>query len=147
MPSDLTAHLGYWLRFVSNHVSGSFAVALAERSVTVPEWVLLRLLHDAPARPSAIAQEMGFTRGAVSKLADRLISRGLLDRTASDEDGRAQLLVLSDDGRRLVPDLAAIADANDRNAFDVLSVDERNTLERLLRKIVEAKGLKTVPTD
>ena len=146
MASDLTSHLGYWLRFVSNHVSGAFSRALTEKQVTVPEWVLMRLILDAPARPSTIAESMDFTKGAVSKLADRLIARGLVERSASEDDGRAHLLTLTDAGRVLVPELAGIADANDRNAFDVLEPDERQTLERLLRKIVAKKGLKTVPT-
>ena len=36
--SDLDAHLGYWLRFVSNHVSQTFASRLQGKGVTVAEW-------------------------------------------------------------------------------------------------------------
>ena len=35
--SDLTSHLGYWLRHVSNHVSHAFARKLESRDVTVAE--------------------------------------------------------------------------------------------------------------
>ena len=40
--SDLTAHIGFWLRMVSNHVSHAFAVKLADREVTraLPEKTL-----------------------------------------------------------------------------------------------------------
>ena len=49
--SDLTAHLGYWLRYVSNHVSHAFARKVEARGVTVAEWVLLRqLLESGGAR-------------------------------------------------------------------------------------------------
>ncbi len=34
-PSELTEHLGYWLRLVSNHVSHTFAARLAAKDVTV----------------------------------------------------------------------------------------------------------------
>jgi len=43
-PSPLEAHLGLWLRFVSNHVSIRFAQLLEEKGVTVTEWVALRTL-------------------------------------------------------------------------------------------------------
>ena len=33
--SPLKAHLGYWLRYVSNHVSHAFALQLGARGVTV----------------------------------------------------------------------------------------------------------------
>jgi hypothetical protein len=42
----LESHLGYWLRRVSNAVSGSFSRALGEKQTSVAEWVLLRELHD-----------------------------------------------------------------------------------------------------
>lgn len=43
---DLTAHLGYWLRYVSNHVSQAFARKVEANGVTVAEWVLMRRLLD-----------------------------------------------------------------------------------------------------
>ena len=44
--SALEDHLGYWLRYVSNHVSGAFAQALQERQVSVAEWVALRHIYS-----------------------------------------------------------------------------------------------------
>ena len=49
MPSAPEAHLAYWLRFVSNHVSQAFGQKLQARDVTVAEWVLLRSLFDQPS--------------------------------------------------------------------------------------------------
>ncbi len=45
----LSAHLGYWLRFVSNHVSYAFARKLANKDVTAAEWVVLHELYDEKA--------------------------------------------------------------------------------------------------
>ena len=42
--SALETHLGYWLRRVSNRVSGAFAQALHAKQVSVAEWVMLRHL-------------------------------------------------------------------------------------------------------
>lgn len=71
MTSDLTDHLGCWLRLVSNAVSNSFARRLQAEGVTVAEWVLLRLVLAGEGQPSALARQMGMTKGAISKLAER----------------------------------------------------------------------------
>jgi DNA-binding MarR family transcriptional regulator len=146
--SDLTAHLGYWLRYVSNHVSQAFARKVETYGVTVAEWVLMRqLLEQKALAPSRLADRMGMTRGAISKLADRLIAKSMLVRVADPEDGRAQTLSLTSAGRALVPRLAALADANDAEFFDHLARKDRAALLRMLREIVEKRGLKSVPVD
>lgn len=143
---DLTAHLGFWLRMVSNHVSHVFAAKLADKGVTVAEWSLMRALYGAaPMAPSRVAERMGMTRGAITKLADRLIAKSLVLREADAEDGRAQTLALTARGSDLVPELAALADRNDAEFFDCLSVSERQTLDQLLRTMVERHRLTALP--
>ena len=83
-PSELIAHRGYWLRMVSNAVSQEFARKLVAQDVTVAEWVLMRSLYGSEATtPSGLANQMGMTRGAITKLADRLMAKG-------HRDGRAR---------------------------------------------------------
>ncbi len=146
--SDLTSHLGYWLRSVSNHVSHAFALKIEARGVTVAEWVVLRDLYAAGAiPPSRLAERLGMTRGAITKLADRLIEKSLAVRAADVDDGRAQTLALTEQGYDIVPELAALADANDAEFFGHLRPEERVALERVLKDIVERRGLKSVPVD
>ena len=146
--SGLTDHLGYWLRYVSNHVSQAFARTVEARGVTVAEWVLLRQLLEVDAiAPSRLADRMGMTRGAVTKLAGRLIAKSLIARAANPHDGRAQTLCLTPRGRALVPELAALADANDAEFFAALAPEDRAVLLRVLREIVQTRGLKSVPVD
>ena len=146
--SELTDHLGFWFRAVSNHVSGAFATKVAAKNVSVAEWVLMRLLYDQPPRPpSRLADDMAMTRGAITKLADRLIDKRLVVRRPSREDGRAQTLALTARGARLVPELAALADQNDAEFFAPLSAAERATLESLLRRMVEHNRMPAMPVD
>jgi len=146
MATDLKSHIGFWLRYVSNHVSHAFARKLEARGVTVAEWVVMReLLGADQAAPSTLAAQLGMTRGAITKLADRLIDKALVTRKASASDGRAQTLALTPKARRLVPDLAKLADANDAEFFADLSASDRANLIRILKAIVERRGLKTVP--
>ena len=81
--SELTEHAGFWLRFVSNHVSHGFSRRLLDYSVTVAEWVVMRELYGREAMPpSELAEKIGLTRGAVSKLVERLVEKELVARTA-----------------------------------------------------------------
>jgi len=147
-PSPLEAHLGYWLRFVSNQVSHAFAQKLAGRGVTAAEWVVLRELYEAEAMvPSALAERLGMTRGAISKLADRLAEKALAVRAANAADRRFQTLALTAAGRALVPALAALADANDHEFFGHLAPAERAAIEAAMRAIVRRQGFRAVPVD
>ncbi|MDQ0513353.1 MarR family winged helix-turn-helix transcriptional regulator [Ancylobacter amanitiformis] len=146
--SELTDHLGYWLRYVSNHVSHAFARKVEVHGVTVAEWVVMRHLFEVERlAPSRLAERIGMTRGAVTKLADRLIAKSLLARTADPADGRAQTLALTPAGRALVPELAALADANDAEFFDHLAAADRAALLNMLRDLVERRGLRSQPVD
>ena len=146
--SDLTTHLGFWLRAVSNHVSHAFAAKLASKGVTVAEWVMMRSLYGQdPMSPTRLAEDMGMTRGAISKLADRLIRKSLIARKASRDDGRAQTLALTRAGAKMVPELATLADRNDTDFFELLSAGERATLEQLLKRMVEHHRMARLPIE
>lgn len=141
----LESHLGYWLRFVSNHVSAAFARKIEAHDIAIAEWVVLAELLESDLAPSVVAERIGMTRGAVTKLADKLIARKLVSREADAEDGRAQRLALTREGRALVPKLAALADANDAAFFGHLPAAERRRLEEAMKDIVRRRGLKTLP--
>jgi MarR family transcriptional regulator, lower aerobic nicotinate degradation pathway regulator len=146
--SGLTDHLGYLLRLVSNQVSYAFAGRLAAKNVTVAEWTVVRVLYDEePVSPSALAKTMGLTRGAITKLADRLIAKGFVARKSDQKDRRAQTLRLTAKGERIVPELAAMAVENDAQWFGGLSGGERDALKRLLRDMVARFAMTSAPID
>jgi DNA-binding MarR family transcriptional regulator len=146
--SDLTAHIGYLLRMTSNVVSQEFARKIASESVTVAEWVMLRSLYCSETiAPSALAQNMGMTKGAISKLADRLLEKGLIGRTRNPDDKRGHRLSLSAKGLSKVPLLAGIADRNDTAFFAVLNVEEQDALRGLLCALIDRHGLSAMPVD
>lgn len=146
--AGLESHLGYWLRRVSNAVSGAFARALQEKQTSVAEWVLLRKLHErGKAAPGELADLMGLTRGAVSKIIDKLEAKDWIETDAKEGDNRYRLLSLSRTGRRNLPILARIADQNDSAYFDCLSAKETVVLRELLIKLAEHNRIHDVPTE
>lgn len=147
--SPLEAHLGYWLRYVSNQVSHAFAQKLAARDVTVAEWVFLRELYDREqaAAPSVLADRLGMTRGAISKLADRLLAKQLIHREEGGIDRRFQALALTSAGRDMVPDLASLADLNDEEFFGHLEPAAKEAIAVAMKEIVRRQGSRAMPID
>jgi len=146
--SDLSSHTGYLLRSVSNAVSQEFARRVAVEGVTVAEWVMLRALYDSDAiAPSVLARKMGMTKGAISKLADRLLSKGLVQRHGNPEDTRSHSLTLSMEGLRKVPILACLADGNDAAFFAGMGPESQGHLRALLQDLIKRHGLTVMPVD
>ncbi len=144
----LERHLGYWLRRVSNPVSSAFARALELRRLSVAEWVALNLIErNSDISPAILADAMGMTRGAVSKVLDKLAAKDWISRTTSTADGRMRHISPTRAGRRILPSLAAIADDNDAHFFGALDSDEKATLEKLLRKLAAVHELNDTPID
>ena len=145
--SALDAHLGYWLRLVSNHVSHRFQMKVEQLGVTVAEWVVLRALLEGALKPSEIAKRIGLTRGAISKLLDRLVQKGLVVSEADGVDQRAQQITLSPAGRKLVPKLAALADENDAECFEHMPPQAQARLLATLKRFAEQHSIDGVPLD
>lgn len=146
-PSPLEAHLGFWLRFVSNHVSLRFQQILEAEGVTVTEWVALRTLWSQDETTyAALIQALGTTKGAASKVLSRLEEKGLAARQLADGSAREQSLRLTTKGKALVPLLAALADTNDAHFFGHLPAAERLALTQTMRALVQHHQLKGIPT-
>ncbi len=147
-PAPLEAHLGFWLRFVSNHVSTRFQKLLEAQGVTVSEWVALRTLWSQDEATHAdLIKALGMTKGAASKVVSRLEEKGLAQRQLAEGRAREQVLVLTGAGKLLVPKLAALADANDAHFFGHLPLDERQGLVAAMQSLVQYHQLKDIPTE
>ena len=146
--SGLESHLGFWLRRVSNAVSGAFSRALQEEQTSVAEWVLLRELFErGQSAPGELAEISGLTRGAVSKIIDKLEAKGWIQANSKEGDRRFRLLSLTRGGRRNLPVLAKVADTNDARFFDCLDQAERDALRKLLTKVAAYNRIHDVPTE
>ena len=142
-PALLETHLGYWIRHVSNHVSTEFARALQARQVSVAEWVALSRIHDRPnITPSELADTLGMTRGAISKVLDKLEAKKWITSQTTPGDQRVQQLSHTADGSAALPALAEIADRNEE-FFSCLTGKEQTQLRAILLKLAAAHELVT----
>jgi DNA-binding MarR family transcriptional regulator len=145
-PDPLEAHLGFWIRFVSNHVSTRFQNLLQAQGSTLTEWVALRTLYDRPrTTPAELVEALGMTKGAASKVITRLEEKGLALRQLAIGSGRDKVLSLTDAGLALVPRLAAHANQNEEHFFGHLGSRERRALIRIFKGLVSHHQFKEIP--
>ncbi|HEY2036295.1 MAG TPA: MarR family transcriptional regulator [Steroidobacteraceae bacterium] len=145
--SRLDAHVGYWLRYVSSQFSYALNRKLEDKGVTLVEWLVLRELYDSDLRPSALAERLGLTRGAISKLARKLAGSLMITQEGNAGNGRAQMLSLTDDGRAVVQVFAALLDQTDEEFFGHLDPDTRALIVSTMRDIVHRRGSRAMPVD
>lgn len=143
--SNLEKHIGYWLRFVSDQVSLAFANQLASYDISVAEWVVLNLLDEQVQAPAVIAKQIGITRGATSKVLDKLFQKQLINRVESSDDRRSQQISLSKKGKKILPSLMAVADQNDQHYFGHLSKLEKDKILKFLMGLVLRNQWKDIP--
>lgn len=140
-PSDLQDHLGYWLRKLSNHVSENFAARLGRYEVSVPQWVVLRVLFNHDSLPlKDIVTQIGVDQGSLSRMVERLNARGLVQRREAAGDRRAVAISLTPAGREIVPHLAREADENDLALFGQLPSAQREQLLATIRTLLSING-------
>lgn len=97
--------------------------------------------------PSEVAAITGLSRGAVSKLIDRLLAKNLVSRMESISDRRYQEIKLTAKAIQIIPKLAIIADENDNHFFSVLTASERKSLLEILTKLADLNKLNKNPID
>ncbi len=140
VPSKLEEHLGYWLRCLSNFVSHSFAARLEAQDVSLAQWVVLRTLYDASGVTlNQAAKQVGVDKSSLSRMVERLVHKGLVARFAGD-DRRSVGLNLTANGKKMVRQLATLADENDHAFFRTLSLKQREEFLTTIKHLLTANG-------
>jgi len=110
---------------------------LAELGVSLPQWDVLRRLHEAPdASLHDLAQRTFQTDQSMGSLATRMIARGLIERV--DGRGRAVRHAVTPEGERIRKAGAEILESVLTESLSPLSAAERSTLHKLLTKVGQA---------
>lgn len=99
------AELGAWRAFLRAGTTSGVALeaALADTGVSHSEYDVLVNVATGPKdglRPTELAERVLLTKSGLTRLLDRLVERGYIERRACASDRRGQLVVLTHDGRR-----------------------------------------------
>jgi len=105
--------------------------------VSAAQWLVVLLVgQNAVSSASGLCEMLIHDPGAMTRLLDRLESKGILKRVRSAEDRRTAQLELTDSGKALYPKIiSAIVDANN-GLLRGFSRDEVSQLEGFLRRML-----------
>jgi DNA-binding MarR family transcriptional regulator len=112
----------------------------------LPWYEVLATVAEAPEqrmKMGELAEAMVITRGGLTKLVDRLVKAGLLERTFCETDRRVSYATLMPAGAELLDEMRPVVIAELKVAFAAkLSVAEANELRATLERVrVSACGV------
>lgn len=139
-PAEHAAELRLWLRLLtlSTMIEGEVRRRLREHfDVTLPRFDLMAQLVRAPAGMtlSDVSKRMMVSNGNVTGLVERLVESGHVVRRTSETDRRAQVISLTEAGRREFRLMAAEHEEWIAQMLSGLDEDEIDTLMTLLGKV------------
>jgi len=137
-----TAHGEAWGALTRTHaaISGRLQEALASADFPpLPWYEVLATLADAPEerlKMGDLAEALVITRGGLTKLVDRLVKAGLLERTFCETDRRVSYATLTPAGRDLLGEMRPVVVAELEVAFAAqLSAAEADALRETLERV------------
>ncbi|GII52180.1 MarR family transcriptional regulator [Planotetraspora thailandica] len=110
--------------------------------MTINEYGVLTNLSEAPGRRlrmSELASGRNLTPAGMTRLVDRLVAEGLVERTKCAEDGRVSFAVLTDAGFQRLEEAYPSHLASVRaRVMEHVGPDEMAVLHRIMFKITQA---------
>ncbi|SAL63514.1 MarR family transcriptional regulator [Caballeronia choica] len=131
--------VGFAITKARNLVVAEMDAALKDLNVTSPQvGILLSMTDGAATTPFELARLLGIDTGLMTRMLDRLETRGLLERSRSVEDRRVVNLTLTKAGRAVAARIPEIAPVVLNARLQKFSSEEFDELRRLLHKFLEA---------
>ena len=129
----LTAHATLMRRFAAKDVW---------QGASIREYDVLYTLSkcDAPQRLSDLQEHVLLSQPALSRLVDRLVERGLVDRCDDEHDARARRVSLTDAGREVQRSIGRLHARDVAAAMSALTGDELAQLAELTSKLSRSQS-------
>lgn len=129
----------YRLSITSHTVSTNIARVYEKRfGVSIPEWRVIAVLGRYPGLSAVeVAERTLMDKVAVSRAVTKLIKNGRIDREFADADRRRSILNLSEQGREVHNEIAALALQFEQELLQDISEDDYATFNSILEKLLE----------
>ncbi|WP_019243028.1 MULTISPECIES: MarR family winged helix-turn-helix transcriptional regulator [Bacillus] len=101
-----------------------------------PILVLAELKHKGPQKQTELAHTLGYTPGALTNIANKLIVQELAERIYDQNDRRSVIMKITDKGRQVLQESETKGHALHAELFQVLSEDELKRFLAIYEKLV-----------
>ncbi len=130
--------LGSHLQDASRRLWARFEHRTSAHGLSSAQWRLLgHLLRDGPSTQTMLATHLGVEPISVSRLIDRMVEAGWVQREAHPRDRRAHVITASAKAQAIAPDVRTIAETLYDEALSGLTDAERRAFHMGLLKIIE----------
>jgi DNA-binding MarR family transcriptional regulator len=134
--------VAFLLAQLGAHAAAAFAERIQPLDLTPPQAGVLRRLSQFPGQSQrGLADALGMHAPRLVALIDELEDRGLVARVRDPSDRRNYAISLTDQGRRSLAELAAVAREHELAITAGLDDNERAQLLTLLRRVAEQQNL------
>lgn len=124
-------------------LTAELATVYEAHGLSEPEFDLLASLRRSAAGElpaGELAAHTMVTTGGLTKRVDRLVARGLVERSVAGDDGRRRMIRLTAAGRRLIDDAFTAHMANEHRLLADLGDEDASALEPILRRWLSLLG-------
>lgn len=133
-------HLSGLVNLTARLLQDRIARDLAPFGLTYAQAITLVRLWRAPEgmlRQVDLVRSLTVSRPAATELVNGLEEMGLLSRSPDPDDGRRHLVVLTESGRRLEPDVVSVFDRVEGELIGDLPAGDVDGAFRVLRSILD----------
>lgn len=136
---DLDHYVPGYLTWIANKLTrGASQAYLAAFDAGIETWRLLVLLAiESSISAQRCCRVIGMDKASVSRAFKSMQERGLITISLDPSDGRLRIATITPKGRRLHNRIMGMALARERALLSVFTVQERETLIGLLRRMHE----------
>lgn len=121
----------------SRLLSGGFHEVVRANGLSISEWRVLATLADGPPISIGRLAELSVTKQpTVTRMLERMQSKGQVERVASDSDRRVTLVRITPHGRHTVAKLIVLARQHQQQVLDALGSQRAEQLKLALRQII-----------
>ena len=137
----------FWIHRLSGLMQDRFNQQLREYEVTWPQWMVLNVLYHQMGRtPAKVAECIGIDRSAITRLVDRLESKGLVEREHDKSDRRSIKIHITSPGKQMMVRINDRAYQHQAHFLKDLHTSEQRALRSELQKMLRAGGIDTIGT-
>lgn len=144
-PDSMAVYSNLLFLKVASEIENSLDSLLSKYNLSSGRFMLLFMLRNAPAglRPSELANQVGVTQATISGLINSLEKAELVVREGHQSDGRSFVIRLSPKGEQAIQDIFPQWYPRIVNFWNVVSSDEKVTLNGLMEKMIQNKAALT----
>ena len=140
-PYKLHDRLGYQLSKLSKQIQARLESGLSALGMSRLQWCVLSAVGlEGLRHPSALADHIGITRPATSRLLVQMRKSGLIAQAPDGGDGRARQIVLTAEGQQKLAACRVVVDENERHFAGKLGAGNLAKFKTLITLLADGEA-------